>query len=195
LISPDLDIRAGSDTSLFIKIQLLIFTKRRLLPGNSFAPADRKSGSKMKSDFSAACDYLDRALSKLCGDDATSEKAREALELLVEAILVAQHSQPLKEARILQFPSLRRSRMTPETGSAGTPPSSCRGWKSGREADHPSEVLGDRGEQELISGTAEPAQTHPFEAHRGLEVCEQHLDLLALVAGTVEVGVPTSTRA
>lgn len=75
----------------------------------------------MKSDFSAARDCLDRALNKLGGDDETSQKAREALEPLVEAILVAQHSQPLEDTRILQFPSLRRSRTTRNgTGAGGT---------------------------------------------------------------------------
>src|SRR5262249_55933000 len=38
------------------------------------------------------------------------------------------------------------------------------------------------------AGTGEPPQPHPLEAVMGLEVSKPHLDLLALVARSVELG-------
>ena len=44
------------------------------------------------------------------------------------------------------------------------------------------EVLRDGGEKELVARTGQAAQAHPLEAVMGLQVCEAHLDLFALVA-------------
>ena len=48
------------------------------------------------------------------------------------------------------------------------------------------EVLGGGGEQELVAGAAGAAQPQPIELQDALEVGEQHLDLLALVARALE---------
>jgi hypothetical protein len=45
----------------------------------------------------------------------------------------------------------------------------------------------DRSEVELVTGSREASQSHAFEAMMRLEVREPHLDLLALVAGSVEL--------
>src|SRR5262249_58453626 len=50
------------------------------------------------------------------------------------------------------------------------------------------EVLHDCSEVELVAGAGETPQPHPFEAMVGLEVSKPHLDLLALVARSVELG-------
>jgi hypothetical protein len=39
-----------------------------------------------------------------------------------------------------------------------------------------------RRELELITGTCEPSQSHSLEMMMDLEVCEPHLDLLAIIA-------------
>src|SRR5215471_5351940 len=49
------------------------------------------------------------------------------------------------------------------------------------------EVLHDCGEVELVAGAGEPPQPHPLEAKMGLEVSKPHLDLLALVARSIEL--------
>ena len=56
----------------------------------------------LHSDFSAARLHLDRAYDSLRGDDETSCKAREALDLLIEAIVTAEYARPRGE--ILAFP-------------------------------------------------------------------------------------------
>lgn len=62
----------------------------------------------MTSDFSAARDHLDRAYLYLRGDDETSRKAREALDLLLEAIITAEHTRPC--AKVISFPTRRVDR-------------------------------------------------------------------------------------
>lgn len=56
----------------------------------------------LHSDFSAARLHLDRACDYLRGDDETSCKAREALDLLIEAITTAEYARPCGE--VLRFP-------------------------------------------------------------------------------------------
>jgi hypothetical protein len=61
----------------------------------------------MKSDFSAARAHLEKAYHLLSGPDETSRKAREALDWLTEAILVAEHSRPAAE--VIPFPDRKRA--------------------------------------------------------------------------------------
>jgi hypothetical protein len=60
----------------------------------------------MKSDFSAARAHLEKAYHLLPGADETSRKAREALDWLTEAILVAEHRRPAAE--VIPFPDRKR---------------------------------------------------------------------------------------
>lgn len=61
--------------------------------------ADRSN--KLISDFTAARVHLDRAANSLRGNDEVSCKTREAIDLLVEAVTLAEHSRP--SATILDF--------------------------------------------------------------------------------------------
>lgn len=45
------------------------------------------------SNFAAARAYLERAVDHLCGSDRTSTEARTALDLLIEAVILAEHRQ------------------------------------------------------------------------------------------------------
>jgi hypothetical protein len=56
----------------------------------------------MKSEFSAARVHLERAYDALRGDDETSCKTREALDLLIEAVAVAEYSRP--SATVINLP-------------------------------------------------------------------------------------------
>ena len=56
----------------------------------------------MKSEFSAARVHLERAYDALHGDDETSNKTREALDLLIEAVAVAEYSRP--SATVINLP-------------------------------------------------------------------------------------------
>jgi hypothetical protein len=56
----------------------------------------------MNSDFAAAHLHLERACHYLRGDDETSSKARAALDLLIEAIVVAQYKRPVGD--VVEFP-------------------------------------------------------------------------------------------
>ena len=47
------------------------------------------------------------------------------------------------------------------------------------------EVLGGGGEEELVVGAAKPPEPEALEAHVTLQVGEQHLDLLAFLAGSL----------
>jgi hypothetical protein len=49
------------------------------------------------------------------------------------------------------------------------------------------QVLRNGCHQELVAGAAEAAQSHSFEAKRGLEVREQYLNLLPLIPGLLEL--------
>ena len=56
----------------------------------------------MKSEFSAARVHLERAYDALRGDDETSSKTREALDLLIEAVAVAEYRRP--SATVIDLP-------------------------------------------------------------------------------------------
>jgi hypothetical protein len=58
----------------------------------------------MTSDFSAARVDLERAYHHLRGDDAMSRRGREALDLLIEAVVVEEFRQPRQNAEVLRFP-------------------------------------------------------------------------------------------
>ncbi|MGB3391218.1 MAG: hypothetical protein WBA88_24925 [Pseudaminobacter sp.] len=62
----------------------------------------------MDSDFSAARLLLERAYHQLHGDDEVSIKAREALDLIIEAVAVEQFKRPPRVAKVLAFPNVRR---------------------------------------------------------------------------------------
>ncbi|MER9572722.1 hypothetical protein NKI77_26625 [Mesorhizobium opportunistum] len=62
----------------------------------------------MTSDFSAARVHLDRAYDYLRGDDPMSQRGREALDLLIEAVAVEEFKQPRQSAEVLRFPIGRR---------------------------------------------------------------------------------------
>jgi len=56
------------------------------------------------------------------------------------------------------------------------------------EPHEASQVSRDGHHEELVTGSAQAAQSHVFEAERGLQVCEEHPDLLAFVARPFELG-------
>jgi hypothetical protein len=62
----------------------------------------------MTSDFSAARVHLDRAHHYLRGDDPVSQRGREALDLLIEAVAVEEFRRPRQNAEVLRFPMRRR---------------------------------------------------------------------------------------
>ena len=62
--------------------------------------------SSLTRDLSAARLHLERAYHYLGGDDDTCRKAREALDLLIEAVAAAEHARPA--AKIFEFPSQSR---------------------------------------------------------------------------------------
>ena len=56
----------------------------------------------MKTDFAAVRVLLELAREELCGIDPESEMTKQALDLLIEAIVVAQHRKA--EAQVIPFP-------------------------------------------------------------------------------------------
>ncbi|MFU0503993.1 hypothetical protein [Pseudaminobacter sp. NGMCC 1.201702] len=66
----------------------------------------------MISDFSAARLRLEQAYHHLDGDDEVSASAREALDLLIEAMAHEQFKRPTASAKVLDFPKpyLKRKR-------------------------------------------------------------------------------------
>ncbi len=60
------------------------------------------------SDFSAARVHLERAYDYLRGNDQTSGSAREALDLLIEAVAIAECRRP--KVQVLPYPFDRTSR-------------------------------------------------------------------------------------
>ncbi|MER9858607.1 hypothetical protein NKJ54_30990 [Mesorhizobium sp. M0098] len=71
----------------------------------------------MTSDFSAARVHLERAYDYLCGDAPMSQRGREALDLIIEAIAAEEFKQPRQSAEVLRFsdwaPLLRQSPRPP----------------------------------------------------------------------------------
>ncbi len=63
----------------------------------------------MQSDFAAARLCLERAHSMMKGEDPRSGMLREAIELLVEAVITAEHSQAAAAAKVVPFPSRQAS--------------------------------------------------------------------------------------
>ena len=57
----------------------------------------------LTSDFAAARAHLERAIHYLRGDDETSRNSREALELILEAVIVADMRRP--SAKVIEFRS------------------------------------------------------------------------------------------
>jgi hypothetical protein len=62
----------------------------------------------MQSDYVAARIHLERALKQLQGEDKVSVRAREALDLLIEAVVVAQHRR--KPPNVVWLPTSRKTR-------------------------------------------------------------------------------------
>lgn len=74
-------------------------------------------------------------------------------------------------------------------GAFSAPLSSNRSELRGRgQPGQPPQILRYRSHQELIAGSAEPAQPHPLEAKGGLEMRKQHLDLFLFVSRFLELG-------
>jgi len=61
----------------------------------------------VNSDFAVARQFLEKAEQSLCGRDTASRQLREAIELLVEAVLTAEHTAPRGE--VVMFPAQKRS--------------------------------------------------------------------------------------
>jgi hypothetical protein len=60
------------------------------------------------------------------------------------------------------------------------------GWDRGYQLCHPSEVLSDRRQRELVLWAARTSQSKPAETENALQVSEPHLDALALAARLLE---------
>ena len=57
------------------------------------------------SNFAAARLFLERAAEMLQGDDETSQQAREALDLLIEAVVTKEFSRLAKGDNVARFPN------------------------------------------------------------------------------------------
>src|SRR6266567_3990587 len=57
---------------------------------------------------------------------------------------------------------------------------SLSGWWPSDQRCEPSQVLGDSGQNKLILGASRAAQSQSIEPQDALQMCEPHLDLLAL---------------
>ena len=57
----------------------------------------------MQTDFATLRQYFEASLLQVRGDDATSRKVREALDLLIQVVTIAEQSRK-EGAHILQFP-------------------------------------------------------------------------------------------
>jgi hypothetical protein len=57
----------------------------------------------MASDFAYARELLEHAWLKLSGDDETSIKSRQAIDILIDVITTAEHTMPRGRAKILEF--------------------------------------------------------------------------------------------
>ena len=55
------------------------------------------------------------------------------------------------------------------------------GWRSSSQRCQPPQVLSDSGQNKLILGASRATQSEPTELQDALQVCEPHLDLLALM--------------
>jgi hypothetical protein len=57
----------------------------------------------MASDFAYARELLEHAWLKLSGDDETSIKSRQAIDILIEAITAAEHTMPRGQTQLVDF--------------------------------------------------------------------------------------------
>jgi hypothetical protein len=57
----------------------------------------------MPSNFGHARELLEQAWLQLSGDDETSQKSRQALDILIEAVATVEHSKPYRQAEIIDF--------------------------------------------------------------------------------------------
>lgn len=64
----------------------------------------------MPSNFGHARELLEQAWLQLSGDDETSWKSRQAIDLLLDAITTAEFSSPRPPAEIIPFQLAARSR-------------------------------------------------------------------------------------
>lgn len=64
----------------------------------------------MASNFARARELLEQAKAELHGDDETSWKSRQAIDLLVGAILTEEFSSPKPPAEIISFERAARQR-------------------------------------------------------------------------------------
>ncbi|RVC81592.1 hypothetical protein EN745_09265 [Mesorhizobium sp. M4A.F.Ca.ET.022.05.2.1] len=55
----------------------------------------------MNSDFAAARAHLNEALNHLCGHDQVSRDSRLAIDLLIEAVITAEHCK--QPAKVIEF--------------------------------------------------------------------------------------------
>jgi hypothetical protein len=63
----------------------------------------------MLSDFGHARELLEQAWLQLPGDDETSRRSREAIDLLIEVVATAEHSKPYRPtAKIIRFNNASR---------------------------------------------------------------------------------------
>ena len=70
---------------------------------------------------------------------------------------------------------------------------SLSGWRSRNQQCEPTQILGDSGQNELILGASWTTKSKPTELQDALQVCEPHLDLLALTSRRLEA-LGTSER-
>jgi len=73
----------------------------------AYVPTGRRMEAHVTSDFAAARQLLEKAEQTLRGRDNTSRQLHEAVELLIEAVLTAEHTAPKGE--VVMFP-IKRSR-------------------------------------------------------------------------------------
>ena len=63
----------------------------------------------METDFATLRQYLEGAWIQARGNDDATRKIREALDLLIEAALLAERSRPPQRAKVLTFPKAVRT--------------------------------------------------------------------------------------
>lgn len=61
----------------------------------------------VKTNFPAARRHLEEAYHLLTDEDELSHKSRQALEILIDALLAAEYSGKKPEAKVIHFPSHR----------------------------------------------------------------------------------------
>ncbi|RWL78681.1 MAG: hypothetical protein EOR69_26600 [Mesorhizobium sp.] len=64
--------------------------------------------NQLNSDFAAARVHLNEALNLLCGHDQVSRESREAIDLLIEAVITAEHCK--QPAKVIEFRRITEGR-------------------------------------------------------------------------------------